>query len=147
MKVYRTMQEMGEDQTLPIFAPEVLAFQEAMSKQSNLSGFFEADFGGDVFLVETLEDLDQIDTLEDDPANKARRLNIRETASTFDQAAYLPGRTWAIIWMATNNNGGNAYFIPKCVVEQCPNIEIIMKLSSVDGRVEEMNKDNRYEDH
>jgi hypothetical protein len=148
VKVYRTMQEMGEDQTLPGFAPEVLAFQEAMSKQSNLTGVFEADFGGDVFLIESLEDLDKIDTLvEDLNLSSNRWLNIRETASSFDQAAYLPGRAWAIMWMATNNNGGPTYFIPKAIVDQCPNIEASMKLSSKDGQIEELNESNRYEDH
>jgi hypothetical protein len=147
VKVYKTMQEMGADQTLLTFAPEVLAFQEAMSKQSNLTGVFEDDFGGDVFLIEKLEDLDQIDTLvEDLNLSSSRWLNIRESASSFDQAAYLPNRTWAILWMATNNNGGPSYFIPKAVVDQCPNIETSMRLSSADGQIEELSESNRYDD-
>jgi hypothetical protein len=30
------------------------------------------------------------------------------------------GQEWAVLWMATNNNGGTTYFIPMKVVDVCP---------------------------
>lgn len=144
MKTYTTLAEMENDGVVHTFASPVLKFMRAISVPGNLSGNFELDFGGDVYLVETLEDLDSIYTLVEDPVDDSRWLNIREAASTFDQAAYLHGREWAMLWMATNNNGGSSYFIPRTIVDQCPHIEESMRLSSETGEVEELSEAGQY---
>jgi len=137
VREYKNLQEMFDA------APVIQAFMVAISKEPQLQSekllegesFFQYAFGGNVYVVETLEDLKEIHTLEPSP-DETRWLSILEAASSFDQAVYLPGERWVMMWMATNNNGGPSFFIPRELADQVTNIKKSMCLSSQDGEPE-----------
>lgn len=80
---------------------------------------FEADFGGGCYLVETDEDLAEIETLSWSyrPGDN-RYLNLSEIAAPFDVAEWIPSGEYVNIFLATNNAGGNTYFIPREIAER-----------------------------
>jgi hypothetical protein len=65
--------------------------------------------GGDVFLLETLDDLAQVAVwdLDSDGATLA------SAAGGFDVAEELPGGEHAVFVSITSNSGGATFFIPK----------------------------------
>jgi hypothetical protein len=69
---------------------------------------FENSLGGDIFIVESAEDLERIPAWNID-GNEGD--NIVNTVGSWEIAEKLSER-WAFLWLGTNNSGGPAYFIP-----------------------------------
>lgn len=65
---------------------------------------FQCIIGGDVFIIENDDDLDQIVTLDGSP--------IKNGPQMFDVCEAVAGNLYVEFWLATNNGGGNAYFVP-----------------------------------
>jgi hypothetical protein len=129
MREYHTFGEIQEDETFPkeIFQ-EVEAFilnckDEHLEKDNEHMENFQYSMGGNVFVIEKLEDLSEILTTEDSLLFPEELASVLETHSSFDIAEYLPSFNWVCMWMATSNSGGASYYIPKEVVNLCPNIE------------------------
>ena len=85
-------------------------------------------YGGDICLVQSIEDLDNVFTTEIKDANAYK--SLRETAAAFDSCQYVVDGTFVEVFLATNNAGGNVYFVPKDIADQCENVELSIKLTS-----------------
>lgn len=79
-------------------------------------------FGGDIKLIETVEDLAEIPTCQSHPDGK-RYYNILEVADIYDACEWIDEKRFVEIFLATNNGGGDIFIVPSKVVELCPNIE------------------------
>ena len=74
----------------------------------------ETMFGGYFFVVENEEDLKQIETpIYNDAEN--RYYNLSEVAAAFDMFDQIDNNFYRV-FLATNNDGGNTYLIPKKLV-------------------------------
>lgn len=98
---------------------------------------FENYFGGNFYLVETVEDLDQIITSEESSLptpveGSGGWASIREKPCTFEWMHYLPSKDFIMIFNVTNNNGGPTYYVPRSVFEQCQNVEDSLIMSTPD---------------
>lgn len=85
--------------------------------------------GGNIYVVQTLEDLGSIFTTEVKDANTYK--SLLETAASFDSCQYVVGGTFAEVFLATNNAGGNVYYIPREIADQCENVALSVKLTEV----------------
>jgi hypothetical protein len=159
MKSYRDLASMKADHP-PSF---ILEHVEALVKNTKgeearnpslppVEDDFEAWFGGAFHIAETVDDLKQIDTLvERQELPEDKRLpgadpggwaSVYETHSGMDMANYLPGREWAVLWMATSDTGGPSYFIPKSIVDQAPDNNVEKCMIDTNGEIVEENWKN-----
>jgi hypothetical protein len=100
---------------------EIFKEFEAVVRDSNLEDeSFMETLGGDVFVVETTDDLKDVYIGYDD---KDQPLDIRNTADVVDSAFYFPSKNWILIFVATNNAGGSSYIIPKDIADLYVTIE------------------------
>lgn len=76
---------------------------------------FNDFLGGRCKIAETLEDLKEIKDYETDQT-------ILEGPLEFDNAFYLPSNQWVMLFDATNNAGGDFFFVPIELAKQVPNI-------------------------
>ena len=129
MKTYNSLQEMIDDSAPEFVIDQVKALLKGTEREVKSTAphepkvgvDFEYWYGGSINVVETIDDLKLISTLADSPDGDPNRYaSLYESASTADQAFYFPGREWAMWWLATNNSGGNSYFIPKSVIKEVP---------------------------
>lgn len=81
---------------------------------------FDHWFGGTPCIVETYEDLKQIDVLVHNQAED-RWCNVTEVAGDMDIAEFLTPE-WIFMLLCTNNSGGIGYYIPARFTEQCTNL-------------------------
>ena len=99
--------------------------------------------GGDVMLIETEEDLKQIDVLRGVDANgnfielldqnAVRSANVAEASCGFDAAHYLVTEDFAVLFTATNDAGGDVYYIPRAIADKYPTVEASIKESNEGG--------------
>jgi hypothetical protein len=82
-------------------------FREAVGEE-NIDKSFEETLGGDVFIIETPDDLAEIYALD----NENERVDIRKKVTTFDSAHYFPSKNWMLFFTATNDQGGPCYIVP-----------------------------------
>lgn len=139
MKRFTTFPELAQSQypeVAEFVKANIMRFGEGMNDAVTeyLDGTLSLmDFGGgDAFVVETEEDLKQIDTLAGIDAagsiverlsDKAvRSANITETASDYDGAEYIANGKYVFIFLATNNAGGATYYIPREIADKHPTI-------------------------
>jgi hypothetical protein len=133
MQVYNTVQEMRVDSIDPLLSEYMYAIMTYFPGQELEE--FDAALGGQVHIVETNEDLRQIALPQESTLPLENRPSHGwstplESATGTDQAAYLYGSQWMIIWTAWNDSGGPTFFIPKAVFDTVPNLDAIVKLSS-----------------
>ncbi len=152
MKKYDSLQEMYDD-LAPAFVIEQVealikgttAEVEGVPKitraphEPEVGTNFEYWYGGSINIVETVEDLKEISVLVDSEINPGEYATLYEAASTADQAFYFPGREWVMFWIATNNNGGPSYFIPKSVIQAVPGNTIEASIILTNGSLVEEN--------
>lgn len=149
MKVFSTMEALKEAPET-VYA-EMKALIDNMSSEGDIDvgyendeNFFSYMLGGDVYVVETVDDLKEIQVLKSIDADGnivgwldksgIRAANITEAAGDFDAADFiLPDNNFIALFMATNNSGGNVYYIPKEVFDQCPNIVESVRLTHNGG--------------
>jgi hypothetical protein len=86
--------------------------------------------GGDIVLIETKEEAENICTVVIDPKDESRYLTLGEEAAVFDAAEYILDGDYAQLFLCTNNEGGSTYIIPRKVADQVANIEVTMKLTA-----------------
>jgi hypothetical protein len=100
MQTFRNIMEMGA-------VPEDL-WQYMLTLRTDEADFMDY-LGGDVYLLETLDDLAQVPVwdLERDG------ITLASSAGGFDIAEELPGGEHAVFVSITSNAGGATYFIPK----------------------------------
>jgi len=94
---------------------------------------FDFWFGGTPCIVETYEDLKEIDVLVEHESG--RWCNITEAVSDIDIAEYLTPE-WIFMALMTNNNGGVGYYIPASLALSCPNILKVIALHKEAGNAE-----------
>ena len=82
---------------------------------------FQWSIGGDVFVIESVEDLSQI---------KVNDVSLNDAAvQGFDSVEYIGTDREFIMFLTINNNsGGPCYFVPKKIYEQNPNVEASLEL-------------------
>lgn len=140
MKAYNTLKEMRDDPTVPA---EVLTEVENLIHNMDAEGGppdsgdpsngdnFEYNLGGNIYIAETVDDLKKIaisaepsklpDGHPDKDPDAGGWMSIHEGHTSTDDAHYLPGRNFGVIWTGWNNTGGPTYYIPRAVYEAAPN--------------------------
>lgn len=111
-----------------ILSDYVEDFNSEVKIEDKIGSNLISDFGGYFYLIETVEDLKNIETAKLSP-DRQIYLNILEAASQFDNAEELTDG-YVTLFLATNNSGGNTYIIPKNIVDQCPNIKESIRLTN-----------------
>lgn len=94
----------------------------------NTTESFDVYFGGGFYLVESLEDLKQIETMMPQPEQN-RYLSLADNAAVFDVCEWTSSGKFVNVSLITNNSGGNTYLIPKSIAEQSPNVLTSIQLS------------------
>jgi hypothetical protein len=100
---------------------EVLRYLERYGDVEEQPGFnsedIEADFGGGIFIVESAQELGEIETASWSEEH-GRYFSLAEVAAVFDVAEWAePGGEYAVFLLITNNAGGNTYFVPRHIAE------------------------------
>lgn len=119
MKEYKTIEDLNS-------APEEI--QNEMQDMINSLppeeleiGLLDTILGGNVFLVETVEDLTQIKT-GNWSASDERYLDVTEAVFIPDVIEETPtGKYWLYV-VITNNSGGSSYYIPREIFAMCENL-------------------------
>lgn len=96
---------------------------------------FDASLGGDIFVVETIEDLQAIES----HAVRGGDLcidKLSDTACVFDICEWVLDGKFLEIFIATNNSGGPTYYIPREIALASPTV-----MQSI-----ELTKENAAED-
>lgn len=109
--IYLSINEMLED---------VAPFLEPIQATDEL----EDVLGGTFFLVETIEDLKEIDVC-------GRDAKLYDAPSEFDAIDWTQNRCFLYVFLATNDAGGPAYFIPSELAMKCPTVVESIKLNNV----------------
>ena len=76
---------------------------------------FDGHMGGNVYICETEEDLQQI-KVWDLWNTTGEDLNVTNRIGTWDACDFIlndPQHCWALFFLAHNNAGGNVYYVPK----------------------------------
>lgn len=89
---------------------------------------FDAYFGGEFHLVESPEDLKQIETLSPQ-ADHNGYFSLAEKAAVFDICEWTASGKFVSVCLITNNSGGKTYLIPKDIAEQSPNVLASIQLT------------------
>ena len=92
-------------------------------------GNFEYNFGGDVFLIETLDDVEQIPTSVDDGTGHKYK-TLMEIADSFDVCEEILDGEYIHIVVIATNSGGNTYLVPKEIAGKCQNISLSIELTA-----------------
>lgn len=142
MKTYNSLSSMQTDPAVPEsvynFMDNVVnGTKEYTEEEDEVAKDFNLYLGGQVKLVESFEDLKLVPTIEESKLDKQLQLpdlqgwaSILETASSYDLAEKLPEGDFIVMFIATNNAGGDSYFIPTDIADQCPNIELSIKITA-----------------
>jgi hypothetical protein len=120
MKTFELYSEFNKD--FPNLIEEDLKEFETHMRQDDptykLEDQIKLTWGGSIFVVETLDDLFQIQTgVFEKRLN--RYLSIIEKSDVFDVFRLIGN--FYMIGNITNNAGGDTYIVPKDLLEQCPN--------------------------
>jgi hypothetical protein len=124
MKIYKNF---GELKNAPGDIYEYFLVMESREPPHDDYPFMDY-YGGDVVLIEKLEELKEVNTTiatDDD----SRWLNILETPDSFDSCRWIAGGRFVEIFTATTDAGGPSYFIPKYIADDCPNVLRSIELS------------------
>ena len=143
MKVFNTIKEM-ESGGAPAIAIEYITQVvkgHGPDQGPLLDGESEFDYhlGGQVHIVEAKDELRQIALPGESKLPESERPSHGwetplDAGTGTDQAGWMPGREWVLIWTAWNNAGGPTYFIPRSIVEEVPNIlQIIANSEPANG--------------
>jgi hypothetical protein len=117
MKQFTNLRQMSEENVAIELYKE---FQAAVS-DGDASLSFEELLGGDVFIIETPEDLKEIHAYD----SNGDLVNISSHTATFDSAHYFPSREWMLFFTATSDQGGPSFIVPTSLgknyvtVEEC----------------------------
>lgn len=121
MKMFRTMEELKE-------APQFIQdhYSSIMDDIYSETGDnmaheeFQYSLGGDVFFIESVDDLKQIQTNHTNPET-GEYFSILDVSDSYDYCEWHD-EDYVNIFYVTNNAGGPSFWIPRDIVEQVPNI-------------------------
>jgi len=116
MKKFTNVTELAEG------CPELLDYFKYYHDGELVDGFANY-FGGDVFVIETAEDLDKIET--------STGQSIREAPQSFDGCNEMLDGTYTEFFLCTNNAGGNSYYVPKAIVDENPCVAACVKATEL----------------
>lgn len=81
-----------------------------------------------VFLVETVDDLAQVRSLEED---EGQRVSLIQAASGwFDIAEWRCGGTYAVFCAIDSTNGGAKFYVPRAIADEAPHVAQSIRLKS-----------------
>jgi hypothetical protein len=98
---------------------------------NNLS--FMKYLGGDLFIIESEEELQSISTID---------CNLLEYAFPCDIGIILPNMEYAMLVIMTSDDGGATYFIPKEIYMENPNVLLSIILSNSEHNIKGMIEDD-----
>jgi hypothetical protein len=110
MLTFNSLKELEESAVAEEVILEVTQMLEKAELQQDIN--FSNDLGGFVCIVETHEDITEIENGE-----------LWKNPISFDVAYILASKEWVFLFMATNNAGGHSYFIPMEIADLVPNIK------------------------
>jgi len=97
----------------------------------------ENEFGGKIYLIETVEDLKSIYTCQESKLPKHEQhdmcggwASIVEIADSFDACEYIGNNKFVNILLCTNNAGGNTFIVPRVIADTCENISKSIELTN-----------------
>jgi len=150
MKQYTSKQSLGEvaDRTLWTYLIELVEQVAGDAVNPGDDFQFMDVLGGDIFIVQSAEDLKQIrtatfqetgDVTQDTVVEESDGyLSIVETFDAFDCCEYILNGRYVNILLCTNNSGGDTYIVPRNIADKCDNIRrSIMATSTAWGDKEE----------
>ena len=121
MKVSKNLKEFNElmpEEVKKNFHKVFIQYKEwEMEHPDESETLFGSYLGGYVYLIESLDEIKEIETSKFHPAED-RFLNLSECSDIFDICEWLPGCEFVQVVKLTNDCGGNAYIIPRHLAVQ-----------------------------
>jgi len=122
MKIYKNFAEMFEDDDAPeeVFLElRTVLSQDEFGEYDVFANTFTTLLGGNVYIVEAYDDLKDVMGLS--PLSGAHYISLLDGVPIFDCAFYLASEQWMMFMLATNNAGGNSYYVPRSVFADSEN--------------------------
>ena len=140
MKEFNRIRDIGD-------FPEVRKHLLSVSDREVLGQTFEDYFGGQVFVVESIQDLHQIPTgfqpgeVDKDPGHLGLVdgfLPLSSTPYNYDMCEVIDNYT--VILLITNNAGGPVWYVPNEIARHSENIERSIELckGEVSGNIKKL---------
>ncbi len=126
MQCYKNMQELFDKAPVEIWE-HIASIERGNAVPPDEP--FEEYYGGDLCLVQNLEDLTKIATAMEDPRDLSRHLSLAETASVFDCCRWIENETYVEVLMCWTDAGGPTYYIPRHLALISPTVLESIKLS------------------
>jgi hypothetical protein len=128
MKEFKTAEELMEfNQLVGDRYLEIMVDYLPYETVENIGKYpFNEVFGGNVFVVESPEDLREIRTVN--------RTSLAEAPAVFDICQWYFNFTFVEVFLATNNAGGNTYLIPDDIANNSENVLKSIGLTEEDQR-------------
>ena len=128
MKIFKNMIEISSLLRTP--QEEVFLEIRSLYTTDGLGTYqtFMSALGGDIYLLENVEELSAIETSAEGPDGSY--LSILDTSDFFDSCHYLPSLKFVMIVIVTSDAGGNAYFVPEHIANMCPNVALSVSNSN-----------------
>jgi len=127
MKTYKNVNQLHSVGLYEIAAEMVGAME------NDVHNDFSDVLGGDVHLVEERDDLLKVEGTA--KFDGGLRTNPLVSVPGYDSAHYLPSGRYAMLFLATNNAGGDAFFVPREVADQVPNVRAAIEAENEDGQI------------
>lgn len=109
------MLEFNTYQDLKNTNMELYNYFEPLVSEEEQVETFDYLFGGRLYIIETLSELENI--------KGVNNANLLEAVDQYDVADWSDPGNFAIFVLITSNSGGNSYAIPKYIADQCPNVD------------------------
>jgi hypothetical protein len=127
MKKYSHLSEMLGRVDEELYKEFSAAIGEEYPKKS-----FEESLGGDVFIIESANELKEVIAVN----REGRHVDIRLESVIFDAATWLPSKNWVWLFTATSDAGGPCFIVPKKIASGFPLILASIKdTNASDGKV------------
>lgn len=137
MKIIKNLQELktAKDEIKELFRDLLNSedeYREELLKNPNEAAtFFMNYIGGYIYIIESLDEISQIDTgLYNDA--EARYFNLSEVSDSFDICEWTEDKQFVEIMMVTSNSGGSIYLVPRALALQHVYLRESLEKSSSD---------------
>jgi hypothetical protein len=142
MKKYNTPEELvadGQEGVIADLKKDNLFDLNIVVEDPTATGLtFERVFGGFIYVCETEADLSKIYTCTESELPEEQQdpdlggwASIREIADSFDDCNWTKAGDYARLFLATNNSGGNCFYVPKHLADLEPNIQRSIELTNM----------------
>jgi hypothetical protein len=109
------MLEINNLFTLKATNNELFNYFNKLINEDSLQETFGYLFGGNLFIIESPEELRNIKGVQN--------FSVDEAVDDYDVAEWTDEGNFAIFALITNNSGGNSYAVPKSIVELFPTVD------------------------